>query len=792
MFRNYLKVALRNLKKYKVHSFINIAGLAIGMACCILILLWVQDEISYDRFHEQGDNIYRVIVENHSTDQVYDQWESPGPLAPALKEEFPEIIKSTRYFKNPNEILIRYNDKKFMEAGLSMADPDLFDIFSFPFVRGNPRKALSGHMSIVITEEIAKKYFGDEDSIGKTLNMSKELNFTVSGVIKKLPPNSRFQFDFLIPVETIKDNELGKETLESWNIYFFETYILLQEGALFQGLNKKIYNYLQGRTVEALKMFLHLQPLKNTHLYSSEIQSRMSMQGDIQYVYIFSIIALFILIIACINFMNLTTARHANRAQEVGLRKVVGANRTQLLKQFFGESILLSFISLILAAALVELFLPAFRSLTGKHLAMFYAGNIKIIFAVIAIALFTGFLSGIYPALFLSSFQPVRIFMGHYTLGGGGSLFRKILVVIQFSFSILLIICTIVVSSQVGYMRNQELGFDKEHLVYTPIRGELWEKYESVKNDLLKNPEIINVTAASNIPLGGASRSGPTDRWKGIDPDRSLSWKLISVSYDYAETLNLKTIQGKNFPKEVPSDMSNCVINETAAKAIGTESPIGLQFTFWGDEYTIMGVVEDYHYFPLNYEIDPLILAFKPDQYRYILFKIRSKDITDTLSYIERICNKFEPYYPFEYRFVDESYETLYRRERRLGTIFRYFSLLAILISCLGLFGLASFVAEQKTKEIGIRKALGASISGIVLLLSKEFTKWVLLANIIAWPIAYYVMAKWLQNFPYRMDIRLWIFLVSGALALFIAIITVIFQAVKAALANPVDALRYE
>lgn len=792
MFKNYLKVALRNLKKYKFYSFINIAGLAIGMACCILILLWVQDEISYDRFHEQGDNICRVIVENHSTDQPYDQWQTPGPLAPALKEEFPEIIKSTRYHKNPNEVLVRYNDTKFMEPGLSLADPDLFEVFTFSFVKGNPKRAFPDHMSIVITEEIAEKYFGDEDPIGKTLNMSKESNFTVTGVIKKLPPNSHFQFDFLIPAEVIKENELGKETLESWNIYFFETYILLHKGVPFQGINQKIYNYLEGRTVEALKMFVHLQPLKSTHLYSSEIQPRMSIQGDIQYVYIFSIIALFILIIACINFMNLTTARHANRAQEVGLRKVVGANRTEVLKQFFGESILLSFISLVLAAALVELFLPAFKNLTGKHLTMFYAGNIKIIFAVIAIALFTGFLSGIYPAIFLSSFQPMTIFRGPYKLRGGSSLFRKILVVIQFSFSLLLIICTIVVSSQVGYMRNYELGFDKEHIVYIPIRGELGEKHESVKNELLENPEIINVTAASNIPLGGASRSGPTDRWKGKIPDRSLSWRLISVSYDYAETLNLKTIQGKYFSKEFPSDNSKAVINETAAKAIGTESPIGLQFTFWGDEYTILGVVEDYHYFPLNYEIGPLILAFKPDQYRYIFFKIRSENIPDTLAYVERICNKFEPYYPFEYHFLDESHDTLYKNERSLGNIFRYFALLAILISCLGLFGLASFVAEQRTKEIGIRKALGAPVSGIVLLLSKEFTKWVLLANIIAWPIAYYVMAKWLENFAYRMDIGLWIFVLSGALAFIIAIITVIFQAVKAALANPVDSLRYE
>ncbi|UCC39517.1 MAG: ABC transporter permease, partial [Candidatus Aminicenantes bacterium] len=784
--------ALRNLKKYKFYSFINIAGLAIGMTCCILILLWVHDEITYDRFHEKSDNVYRVISENHSTDQPYDQWQTPGPLASALKEGFPEIIKSTRYHKNPYEILVRYKDTKFMEPRVSLADADLFEIFTFSFVKGDPKKALSDHMSIVITEEIAEKYFGSNNPIGKTLNMSKEFNFTVTGVIKKPPPNSHFQFDFLIPVETIKEYELGKETLESWNIYFFETYVLLQKRVPFQGINQKIHKYLRGRTVEALTIFLHLQPLKSTHLYSSEIQPRMSIQGDIKYVYIFSIIALFILIIACINFMNLTTARHANRAQEVGLRKVVGANRTELLKQFFGESILLSFISLVLAAALVELFLPAFRNLTEKHLAMFYAGNIKIIFAVIAIALFTGVLSGIYPALFLSSFQPVTIFRGSYKLRGGGSLFRKILVVMQFSFSILLIICTIVVSSQVGYMRNHELGFDKEHLLYIPIRGELWEKYESMKNELMKNPEIINVTATSNVPLRGTSRSGPTDRWKGKSPDKSLPWKLISVSHDYIEILNLKMIQGRNFSAEFPSDSSQVVINETASKAIGTESPIGLQFTFWGDEYTIMGVVEDYHYSPLNYEIGPLILAFKPEQYQYILFKIRSENIPDTLKYIERTCNQFESYFPFEYRFLDESYNALYKKERRLGKIFINFALLAISISCLGLFGLASFMAEQRTKEIGIRKALGAPVGGIVLLLSKEFTKWVLLANIIAWPIAYYIMAKWLENFPYRMSIGLWIFVISGAIAFVIAVITVIFQALRAALANPVDALRYE
>jgi hypothetical protein len=490
--------------------------------------------------------------------------------------------------------------------------------------------------------------------------------------------------------------------------------------------------------------------------------------------------------------MNLATARSSNRAKEVGLRKVVGARRPQLMGQFFCESVLMALLSLILAVVLVELFLPAFRNLSGKPLDVGFSSNINVLLAVIVMTLITGFLSGTYPALFLSSLRPVKVLKGRLKTEGRGYFFRKILVVSQFSLSILLIICTILVSNQVDYMRNRKLGLDKEQVVYLPIRSELVEKYDPLKIELLKNTGIRNVAASSNIPTYGVILTTDNLTWKGKDPDDIKVLHVTSTGYDFIETLNMEMIQGRSFSEEYPSDENAVVMNETARKRIGMEDSVGKRLMLGDTELPIIGVVKDYHFRSLHSEIEPLLLINAPSLYRYILIKLDSGDIPSTLANIESTWKTFFPDTPFDYHFLDEAYGKLYRTEQRMGTLFNYFTGLAIFISCMGLFGLASFMAERRTKEIGIRKVLGAQVSGVVILLNKEFIKWVLLANIVAWPVAYYAMSKWLQGFAYRTNMGVWSFALATLIALAIAVLTVSYKSIKAAIANPVDSLRYE
>jgi putative ABC transport system permease protein len=583
--------------------------------------------------------------------------------------------------------------------------------------------------------------------------------------------------------------------LESWNVNSYATYVKIQKGIPVERINKKISSFLDGRVVDALKEKLYLLPLKDIHLRTSHIKPNVTTPGDIKYVFIFSAIALLILFVACINFMNLATARSANRATEVGLRKVVGASRAQLIRQFLGESLLLSFLSLFLAVVLVELFLPVFRNLSGKSLSIYAEGNEFVLLGLIAIAFLTGILSGSYPALVLSGFQPVKVIRGVLKSGGsGGVLFRKVLVVSQFAFSISLIICTMVVFFQVQYMQNRETGLDKEHVIHLPLRGDMGQRYDAIKTELLQNPRIISTTIASTVPRRGIALSGPADRWEGALPQENRDWFLVGVGPDYLESFKLEMAEGRFFSSENLDNKGRegVVINETGAKAIGKKSPLGVKFTFWGIEYEVIGVVKDFHFRSMHHPIGPLILANIPGIFRFVFVKASTEDLPDTILYLEKIWAKFSPGYPFEYYFFDESFDSWYRVERRIGSLFNSFTWLAIFISCLGLFGLASFMVEQRTKEIGIRKVLGASVSGIVLMLSKEFTQLVILANLISWPIAYFVMRRWLQNFAYQMPLGIWIFLVSGLLTLAIAWLTVSFHAVRVALTNPVNSLKYE
>lgn len=792
MIKNYFKIALRTIKNHKGYSFINISGLAIGIACCILILLWVNAELGFDRFHKNADQIYRVNAINETTAQTFLQFQMPAPLAPTLKEEIPEILLSTRYLKLGSELLVRYGDKIFMESAFSLADPDLFRMFTFPAVAGDLENALSDLRSVVITQKVAEKYFPDEDPVGKILRLEGALDFTVRAVIKNIPYNSHFQCDFIIPFKLLGEFVTEYDALAEWNIQNNETFVLLEKKSSAKDVDSEIAHFTD-KHLEKQKLLLYLQPLRRIHLFSTHVLGPITNgMGNITYVYVFSLIAVFILITACINFMNLATARSTTRAKEVGIRKVIGAHRSKIIRQFYGESLLMSFISLGLAIVLVELLLPLFVRISGTQFSLSYGRNWHILVAIVAIAVFTGILSGSYPALYLSSFQPVKVMKGIFLLGSQGASFRKVLVIMQFSISILLIICTIIISDQIVFMKNKKLGFEKQNVLIVRIRGDLRKTYESAKEEMLRSPEILAVTQTSVFPTKGASYAGAATDWVGKKPEENIQWYLISVGYDYLETLDIEMVQGRFFSKEFVTDPSSVVVNETAAKTIGEESPLGRQFTFWGKKCRIMGVVKDYHYSPMQFTLKPLILAYKPEDFRFFVIKIDSERIPDAIKSLERVWKKFAPEYPFEYRFLDEEYDSMYRVEQSLETIFMSFAVLAIVISCLGLFGLASYLAEQRTKEIGIRKALGASVAEIVLLISKEFTKWVVVANLIAWPIAYYAMNRWLQGFANRISIGLRPFGMAALLGVIIALLTVIYQTIKAAMTDPAEALRYE
>jgi len=785
LIKNYLKIALRNIKKHTWYSFINIAGLAIGMTCCILILLWVQDELSYDRFHENASDIYRVIQDINFADHSTTWTITQGPLGPSLKKDFPEIINATRI--TGRGLRLTYNDRSFDEV-VGMADPSIFEMFTFPLIKGNPATALSDPNSIVLTEEMAEKYFGDENPIGKTIQADNEYDFLVSGVLKKIPDNSHLQFDFIIPF--IFGRELNY-TVDRWGNSQFRTYVQIQKGIPVQEVIQKISGYLYEKPTIEKDARLNLQPLTRIHLHSNyEFDTA---HGDITYVALFSLVAFFILFIACSNFMNLATARSGNRAKEVGMRKVAGAHRSSIIKQFFGESILLAFIALFFSLIIVKLLLPAFSNLAAKELSMNISGNLSGLLMLFGIALLTGIISGSYPAIFLSSFQPVKVLKGSLRSGQKGSVFRKILVVTQFSLTILLIICTGVVHNQLNYLRNKKLGYDKEHMIYMGMRGDMRANFDTLKNELLINSNISGVTASSNVPTYGYTFSNSLWRWEGQNPDEEILMRAVFIDYDYFKTFGMEIAECRSYSKDFSTDTTEAIIvNEAAVKAMRMKSPLGKRLSINEQNFQIIGVVKNYNFRSLRQGIDPLILLFEPQASRVLFAKLKSDNISQTIGYIEKIREKFAPGYPSNYHFLDEALDDLYRSEERVGTIFRYFSVLAIFISCLGLFGLASFMAEQRTKEIGIRKVLGATVSNIIFLLSKEFAKWILVANIIVWPIAYYAANKWLQGFAYRTTIGLWIFILAAAMVLFIALLTVSYQSFKAATANPIDSLKYE
>jgi len=790
MFKNYLLVAFRNIKKYRLYSFINIAGLAIGMACCILIFIWVLYETNYETFHENSDRLYRVIMEETISEEIIGSGRTPNALAGILKEEYPGIEDAVRYRGGFTGWLLKYGDKLFLDDRMATADPWFFDVFKYPFLKGNPKTALQERFSCVITERLAGKLFADEDPMGKVIKIGTSgVGYQVTGIIKNLPPNSHMQFDLMMP--SVNMEYWWRQDLNSWKHNPFHTFVLLKEGVSADDLNQKIAGVIKRHYPETKCTRIYLQPLSDVHLRSNFRRDEENIgQGDITYVYIFSLIAAGVLLIACFNFMNLSTARFGKRAKEIGLRKVVGADRKDIMKQFMSETIVLSFIALLFAIILVFLFLPAFGALSDKPLSLNVVGNTTALLGLLGITLFTGVVSGIYPSFVLASFQPVKVLKGSGDVSkrSGGRL-RKVLVISQFAFTIALIIGTTVIYNQLDFMRKKDLGFNKNNIVYFHGYGELAREPEFVKNELLRNPRVSSISK-SNPPFLLIGASTELD-WEGRTPRQEASMYTFRVDYDYIKTLGMKMAAGRFFSKEFPADTSNFVINEAAAEAMGMESPVGKWLSFRGTRGTIVGVVKDFHQNSLHSKIEPIVMQIYGGRWIYNI-KISPDDVAGTLDFLKTKWGQFVPDLPFTYTFLDEKIAEFYKNEKKIGVIFRYFTFLTIFIACLGLLGLASFMAEQKTKEIGIRKVLGASVASIVVHFLQDFLKWVIIAMAVAFPAAWYGLDKWLQNFAYRTGIGWWVFVFAGVAAVGIAVFTVGFQAVKAASANPVDNLRYE
>lgn len=797
MFKNYFKIALRNLSKNKIHTFINIIGLAIGMTCAILILLWVQDELSYDKFHKNADRIYRVGL--YFPGKSIRIAQNRPPLAKTLKNEFPEIVETVRY-KQRARLLLKHNNNVFYEDGGAVADPSFFNLFTFTFLRGDPKTVLSGPNNIVITEKLALKYFPNEDPLNKIL-LVDDYPMKITGVINNIPEQSHIQFSFISSILLL---ERFGERLNNWGNCNLYTYVKLAENISENEMIKKITEYVRiftakrwGRNLKDVDELLFFQPLKDIH-HNSDIRSQDDFRiGDIQYVRIFVFIAIFIFFIACINYVNLSTARAALRKKEVGMKKVIGSHKHQLINQFLGESLFFSILAYLLAIILVELLLPIYNTLVGKNLTLSFL-NWPFIIGSITIILLTGILAGIYPALYLSSFQPIQLFRNITQRGTSASSFRKTLIIVQFLISIALIISNIIIHDQLHYIRNKKLGFDKDNVIYLRFRGDIGKNFESFKNELKQSTNIIGVAAKNSLPIESADMT--TDiHWPGKDPDQEIFTEATAVDWDYLETMNISLVEGRNFSKDFGSDWNSFILNEEAVKKMSLESPVGKPFSLWEYKGTIIGVVKNIHSRSLKHHIEPQVLYLlrnpnsqEMKDYGVILINMKGGEIEETISYIKDVWHKFNPSFPFEFQFLDTAVEHLYQLEKKVAILFNYFTFLSIFIACLGLFGLISFTAKQRIKEIGIRKVLGASVAGIVVMLSKNTTKLVLISNLIAWPIAWYFISKWLENFAYRIELTIWPFLLAGLVALVIALLTVSWQAIRAARANPVEALRYE
>lgn len=797
MFRNYLLIAWRNFRKHKSFSLINIAGLAVGMACFILIMLYVQFELSFDRYHANADRIYRVVA--HQPGNFFigtDHFAvTQAILGKTLTQEFPEVQHAVT-LDDFNNTLVTIGEKSFYENDIILADSEIFAIFTFPLLQGDSSTALSEPFTAVLSEATARKYFGAENPLGKTIRYRNELDLKVTGVMRDLPPNSHFHANLLLSFATEVATSKDKNRFTSWGNSSYYTYILVSPNFDAKAFDAKLaqivkkYHTEDWRDKENPHRY-YLQRLTDIHLYS-HINFDIGKNNDIRYIYLLSGLAVIIMLTGCINYMNLATARSALRAKEVGMRKVVGAGRRQLLQQFIGESMLLTASAALIALLIVELLLPAFSNLVERELAFGFLLQGKALAGLVLAIFLVGLISGSYPAIFLTAYQPAKVLKGEIP-DSGRSRLRSALVIFQFAASVGLILCTATVQKQLNYIKSKKLGYNREQVLVMRMRdSEARKKFGLIKNDLLANPNFLKITCSGHLPTNIGSS---TDlEWTERNGQPALQSYNTPVDYDYLDVFEIELAEGRNFSQNFSTDSTQAfIINEKLRDLLGWETAVGKPFGR-GDkpDGRVIGVMKNFHMHSLRQEIQPLFIYLNNNWGATVSAKIRAENIPAAIAHMRTVWEKFSPKYPCDYFFLDEEFNRMYKSEEKLSTIFSYFTFLSIFIAGLGLFGLASFTAERKTKEIGIRKVLGASLGQLLVLLSKDFMKLVLLANLLAWPLVWYGMNQWLQGFAYRTSLTWFIFLATAAAALLIALVTVSFQTFRAALANPVDALRYE
>ena len=793
MIKNFFKITFRNLWRHKGFSIINILGLAVGMAACFLIFLYVSFEKSYDSFHSKSANIYRLVTDVKTPSETIHAGITSWPMGPNIKADFPEVEAATRVQRTG--MLITKADKKFQEENVLYADSTFFRLFDFNLIKGNSQTVLKDPLSVVLTKSAAKKYFGEADPVGETLSLYDYYPAKITGVIEDLPQNSHIKADLVVSMSTLTQT-INPGVDEQWSNFDATTYLLLRPGTNAALLQKKFPHFLErhtGKEMRESKMnfTLFLEPLKDVYMNAERDDSIEN--GNRTNVYIFSIVAVFILLIACFNFINLTTARSTERAKEVGIRKVVGAERAQLVRQFIGESLVLSLMAFVVALGLAALFLPQFNELAGKRVSEGVFSNLNHLLLLFSAAVGFGLLAGIYPSLVLSSFKPIVVLKGRFATGARGIALRKGLVVVQFTISIALIIGTIVVYNQMKYMRNQDLGFKKEQTLVLDTQGD--EGKNALKNELSKLAQVKAASLSSSVP-GGPNSKAYSEIENNKGDLQVANVDLYFVDFDYIPQYKIKMVAGRPFSRDFATDTTEAmVINEAAAKFFGYNSPaeaIGKRFKQWGREGKIIGVIKDFHFRSLQETIVPLSMRIEPSRSNLLSVQVDAAQLPATIAAIEANWKTIVPRMPFSYYFLDEFFDRQYRSEERFGKLFLYFAILAIFISCLGLLGLVAYSTVQRTKEIGVRKVMGASVSSIINLLSRDLLQLVLISFFIAAPLAWYFMYQWLQNFAYRTNLSWWIFLSGAIISLLIALVTTSFQAIKAAIANPVTSLRTE
>lgn len=784
MVKNIIKTAFRVFWKERGYSLLNIPGLTVGICASLMLFLYIQDEYAVNKFHEHTDRIYRVMEHQHYSHDIFTTNANPGPLKEAFKEELPEVEHITQVTWQQERLFI-VDNQSFKETG-RVASEDFFRVFSFPFVEGSIEGALVAPDVAYISASLAAKMFGNESALNKTVTVNGWGDYRIGGIFADVPANSTISFDFVLPIAPwIEQNGW----LEEWGNNGIRDFMTLHEGVDINAFNAKILNFIKEHD-EGSSVEIFAQNVGDMYLYNNFKDGKQA-GGRITYVRLFTVVAVFILVIACINFMNLATARASKRAKEIGIKKVTGSTRGQLVAQFMGESIIMALISSMLAGLLVMTLLPGLNAFTDKQMT-FSLLEFSDAALIVGVALLVGVLAGSYPSIFLSSFAPVKVLKGTFRSSGWSAGIRKGLVVFQFLISIFLIIGTMVVHRQISFVKDKNLGYNKDNLIYLRVEGDLTDRLDVFKSRMLENPDIKSMTTTSAVPISLSSSTSGGFRWEGKDPESNILFQLLLVGHDFFQTFDMEMERGRAFDERLTSDTANIVVNQVTAASMALEEPLNYPVNFWGREGQVVGIVKNFHFASLHTRIEPLVISLRPERAEYVFLKVDGQNVEESLAYIEQGFKEFNPRYPFEYEFLDQSYSELYERETNIGTLANYFAGIAVFISLLGLFGLASFAAEQRIKEIGIRKVLGAGVGNLVLLLARNFLILVLMGFGLAVPLSWFFMTDWLSAFEYQVGIGTGVFLMAGGASILVALLTVSYHSLRAAYANPVRSLRYE